>query len=239
MHTPNYLATALGAIAILLTTVGWAGPVTIRTPDGGKVQIYVEYRDGSTATASTLDNGGGDEDGRPGTFTFTVPDEANATRIDLKNLGAIAGLPAYTSMDFGVAGLLSFEPVDLWAFSSTDTAKVLVAVIDVLSFISGGDSFSEGEVLSAEDGVVPGVNGIVFHDASSLFLGGVPGFFDVPIDFDPFILEFMPLYSGGVSVEPAIEFRIGIPEPPPLALLIPGIVAAALLARSRSRQYPR
>src|SRR5579859_6025920 len=91
--------------------IALAGPLTLVTPDGGTVQIGAAYRDGSTAVAAIVDNGAGDENPALGKVTFTIPDEPNAVTSTIANIGVGGHLAGLESIDWGTAGLFSFEPV--------------------------------------------------------------------------------------------------------------------------------
>lgn len=212
-----------------------AGPVTIRPPDGGRVEVSVTYKDASTAfVRTTVDDGPLDEDKRPGYFTITVPNQANAKTIDVKSLGAIFPAAAFNHLDFGAAGLLSFEPIDLFQFTSNDLGTILLAVMDVPQFMAHGDPFSEGEIFDISNGLAAGTQGLEFRDATGLF-GSVDSFFDVFVELDPTTINTLPLYTGQATVNRALQFRVAEPG----TLLLAGFILLALVRPGRRQGLRR
>ncbi len=232
MHALKLLLPTVGLFASLIATATgvWAGPVTVVTPVGGKVIIGGVYTKGGSFDFPSMDGSALDEDKNPGSFKYTIKDENDLKLAGIRSVEKVKGFPQLVMLDLGIAGLRSFEPIDIFPFSSTDPDIILLARIDVPSFIVGGSSFSEDQVFSVVNGLLSGTDGIVFRDASSLFTG-VGSFFDVFIDLESPALDNLPLYSGDARVGPAMKFRV--PEPGSLALVILGIMAVATATRSR------
>lgn len=230
MRHPVLIVHTVASLLLVASLAGEtsAGPITVRTPPEGKVEINATYKNGSSVRAVTADNAPADEDRSLGTFKFTPPDQENIQTINIKSLGAIAGLPAFSALDFGLPGLGSFEPVEVFAFSSVDLNTILLAEIDVSAFVAANNPFSEGQQYSAENGLVSGAPGIIFRDATSLF-PNVSSFFDVFVDLTPSTVDILPPYTGSVLVEPSVRF--GVPEPGAL-----GLVALVLVALAFSRK---
>lgn len=232
MRLIKLISNAIGLFVMLsaMAFETWAGPVTIVTPDGGKVEVNFTLNNGATGRLVVKDNDPADENKELGKFTFTIPNEAGTRSVEIKTLRVDGGHPVFFKMDFGLAGLLSYEPIDLFAFSSIDANMILLSVMDVSTFISGGVSFSEGQVLPVENGLASGVDGVIFYDASGLF-SGVGSFFDVFADLDPTLIGNLPLYSGDVFVGPNVGFRIS--EPGSLMLMVFGVLGVVFSMRSR------
>lgn len=213
-----------------------AGPVTIRPPNGARVSVNVTYRNGETKALGVFkDDGPGDEDKRPGYFTITVPRESEATRIDVRSLGVV-GNANFNVVDFGVAGVRAFEPIDVFAFGSPLNGTILLATIDAAEYALSGNPFTEGDILPVTNGTAAGASGVVFRDASALFVGG--SFFDVFVDLDPTILNGLPRYTGDAQVLPSIAFR-PLPAPATLALMVLGLSGLAWARRRPSRKLAR
>lgn len=232
MRLIKFLSNAVGLFVMLavVASEAWAGPVTIATPSGGKVEVNFTLNNGTTGRLVVKDNDPADENKELGKFTFTIPNEAGTRSVEIKTLRADGGHPVFSKMDFGSAGLLSYEPIDLFTFSSVDANTILLSVMDVSTFISGGVGFSEGQVLQVVNGLASGVDGVIFYDASVLF-SGVGSFFDVFFDLDPTLIGNLPMYGGDVLVGPSVGFRV--PEPGSLVLVVFGVLGMVFSMRSR------
>lgn len=227
MRASKYLMIVLFCV---FSSAVYAGPIRIITPQNGKVEVTVNYNDGSSITFQAKDNGPGDEDNRLGRFQITPVKEAAVTKTSFKRLNNLAMLQ---NLNFGPLGLLYFEPFDLFSFSSSDTNKILLSDMDVPTFLSAANPFVEGATMSALNGAVLGVSGAHFYDASSLFPSGPSSFFDVFVDLQPLVIQNLPLYSGNVYVESPIEFRRPVPEASSLFLFLIGIAGTFFMRRKQ------
>ena len=129
MPTIQRLLPTIGLFAILMTTaVGvWAGPVTVVTPIGGKVYIGAVYTKGGSFDQPSMDGSKLDEDPEPGSFKYTFKNQSDIKIAAIRSVEKVKGSPQFVLLDFGVAGLQSFEPIDFFPFSSTDPATILLA----------------------------------------------------------------------------------------------------------------
>jgi len=199
-----------GSLLVLLTAMFSsngviAGPLSLVTPGGGTVQIGAQYRDGSTAVATIIDNGAGDENPQLGKVTFTIPDEPDVVTSTIANIGVGGKLANLEADDWGTAGMFSFEPVDIPTYNSPSDVEPLVTTVDVAS----GDTTTQ-YIYSGND----------FHISS---------FFDVflELSLDPGSFGDP---TGTVESGPSAEFRRA-PEPASLLLLGFGLAALAGMRR--------
>jgi hypothetical protein len=202
-----------------------ANPITLVTPDTGKVAISVTYNDGSKAyTDVGQDNGRLDENPALGMFTFTPPNQSQVRKIELINKGAIfADATSLHSYDFGTAGLDSFGAISLPTFAATNGSVNLLATVDVSLLTSGGSPFIAGEPFEVSDGFSALTEAIFFRDATSLLpladpIGALMAIKDIAI------VSRLPPFTGTVGVNDPSRLRPPVPEPSSVALMGLGAV---------------
>lgn len=235
MSTYKHVVYAIAMLIGLLMTAAdsSAGPVSVHTPVGGSVTIAVGYKDGSEVSQLSKDGSAIDEDKTEGVFKYTIKDEDTVTAALVRSDKKVKGFPQIGKLKLGSAGLQSFEPIDIFTFFSSDLSTILFSDIDVSAFTSAGISLSEDDVLTAVNGVVAGLDGVIFRDAASLFAGA--DFFSLSLSVNSPLLDNLPRYSGAVTVGSALQFRL--PEPGTLSLVV--VMLATLAGFSKWRNGVR
>ena len=216
----------------LWTSLAFAGPLTVFTESGGYATLDVAYIDGSAGSSKVVDGGIGDTNQKAGEITHKIDDEdkvraaALRAKVKVENPSHPASgpkyLPSVAKMGYkgklpGETNLQFFEPLDVDQFVPPQDDLILLFDYDIPVFLQNGVHFSVGQVLTAVNGSIAGVAGLVFRDATSLFAGPAD-FFDVAFDLQSPLFDTLPLYSGQLTVASRLQFRLA--EPGTLALVI-------------------
>ena len=216
----------------LWASLALAGPLTVFTEPGGSATLDIAYIDGSAGSSQVVDGGVGDTNPVAGQITHKIEnqDEVRAAalraKVKVENPSPPASgpkyLPSVAKMGYkgklpGETNLQFFEPLDVDQFVPPQDDLILLYDYDIPLFLQNGVHFSAGQVLTAVNGSIAGVAGLVFRDATSLFAGPVD-FFDVALDLQSPLFDTLPLYSGQLTVASRLQFRLA--EPGTLALVV-------------------
>ncbi len=220
-----------GVLAVL-ACLSWAVeplvamPLTVTTPNGGRVRIKVTYSGGATAETDGVDGGALDQDGKAdGTFTFTPPNPGQVTDALILNIGAI-GVPVglVTTLDLGTAGLDGFGFFQVPEFGDPDGSNVFVTSIDMSIFTASPTFFTPGDTVPVDTGD-PGAPGVVVRDGGVFH---IDSFFDIFFEID---IPTLPLLTGDALAERGLA---NTPEPATWLLLGLGLAAIAWKRRATS-----
>jgi hypothetical protein len=232
---PVHLKTIIAIATLSLGLAGnsGAGVLRIKVDVGSSVRIYVGGTGAATGTFHITDGGTcflciaglrpDDDERLNGSIKYVLGSEADERKIGtIYVIRRYGGVEEYLSLrltpNFPLEGTLaSLEPFDFPGFAGPD----LLAIVDIAQLLGSGVVLTDGQLLSALNGAVAESPFITFKD-----IAGVGD----PFALDDTQQDQLPDYSGSVHVS-AFGNASPIPEPPVLALLGMGLLAAIPFSR--------